>query len=64
MGTSFLHVLSIQNRRAAFDAAAQNAAETSVLISSAITFSMSQGAQEIGPLVESLKGIRTLKQIA
>ena len=60
---SVFTVLHIQNRRRAFNTAAQNAADTNVLISSAITFSMSQGAQDIGPLVDSLKSIRTLKQI-
>ncbi|HEX7500458.1 MAG TPA: hypothetical protein VF524_09150, partial [Polyangia bacterium] len=60
---SVFTVLHIHNRRRAFDTAAQNAAEMNLVISSAITFSMSQGAQDIGPLVDSLKTIRTLKQI-
>ncbi len=60
---SVFALLQIQNQRRAFDAAAQSAAETNALISSAITFSMSQGAQDIGPLVASLRSIRTLKQI-
>lgn len=60
---SVFTLLHIQNRQRAFAAAAQNAAETNALISSAITFSMSQGAQDIAPLVASLKSIHTLRQI-
>ena len=60
---SVFGLLYVQNRQRVFATAAQHAVETNSLISSAITFSMGQGAQDIGPLVDSLRSIHTLKQI-